>query len=136
MRTFFLALGLLASLVLSAQSGKCSFRLPAAAQTANLMLDSVLHFEPVVPTAAAEEGTLLASKGTLTGHVVALNEPDAKGRRILWFVLDQPAGNLRVDDSPRPLQLDSHGYAATPGKIWTAQVWVEGEGTCAVEGAR
>lgn len=136
MRTFFLVLVFFAPFVLSAQSGTCSFRLPAAAQTIHLAIDSVLHFEQLVTTAVVAEAALRVSKGTLTGHVVALNEPDAKGRRILWFVLDQPAGNLRVDDLPRPLQLDAHGCATAPGKTWTAQIWVEGEGTCAVEGAR
>ena len=137
MRTFLLAIGFAAPLFLSAQSGKCAFRLPVASKTINLTLDSVLRFEPVAPTTTAVAGeNLLPNNGILTGHIVAMNPPDAKGRRILWFVLDQPVGNLRVDDSPRPLQVDRNGYAAAPDKTWNALIWVEAAGTCEVEAAR
>ena len=136
MRTFLLAIGFAAPLFLSAQSGKCAFRLPAASKTIDLTLDSVLRFEPVAPTTAVAEENRSVHNGTLTAHVVAMNPPDAKGRRILWFVLDQPVGNLRVDDSPRPLQVDRNGYAAAPDKTWNALIWVEAAGTCEVEAAR
>lgn len=134
MRTFLLAIGFAAPLLLSAQSGKCAFRLLAASKTINLTCDTILYFEQTVPAKEAAEAAFLAGNGILTGHIIALNPPDAKGRRILWFVLDQPGGDVRVDDSPRPLQVDANGYAAAPDKIWNAAVWAEG--TCAVGGAR
>lgn len=116
-------------LCLSAQSNMLSFRLATPPAT---NVGDTLRFEAV----QSPENTAWLLPSQLSGRIVAAEETDERGFRLLWFVLNPMEGLWHFDEAARPLQLFAVGGAVNPAKIWKVRVQQVLEGACAVKNSK